>query len=189
MNDAISYVMKSVGTHKIKVHEIVDKSVSYWAEMWSNEYDFEIPINEFWKTSYFCTGTDYVQIAACDTDILSGKYYKYPDKPDFVDVIKYASAEDVVPIMVRCLKLPEQTDRTDVGKLMEIAEQRGLIEKTDAFYTDSTKILTLGEFKTILERFLNQPRYLYSNGAKFIFDDEGSMTYGEYIYSIRGYLK
>ena len=190
VNDAVSYIMKSTGTPKIKVYELHNKSVGYWAEMWGDRYDdYEILIDELYKTSYFCTGTDYVQIAACDTDILSGKYYKYPDKPEFVDVIKYAATADIIPVMVRCLKLPEQTDRTDASKLMEIAVQKGLIAETDTFYSDPEKILTLDEFKIILERFLNQPRYLYTNGDKFMFDDEGSMTYGEYIYSIRGYLK
>ena len=100
---------------------------------------------------------------------------------------RYATVKETVMFLTRALCGTELFE-LDEGFL--IAKDFGLIKATDEFYVDGDSPITPEYFGIILERFLNQKRYLYfdetiENRIYLQKDEERSMTYLEYLHSIQ----
>lgn len=131
------------------------------------------------KDKYFDKKMGYINLAffhgIARGEFLQGRRYFYFDRS--------VTLKETCAFLMRCLK---GTDLTDLDKTFEMAKAFGIIKITDLHPQDGDSLVTPEYFCFILQRFLEQKRFLYFDetyGIEIQNDRNGSMTYLEYLQS------
>lgn len=144
------------------------------AEFWSEEYEKKCIFKEMVFLSEYAA--KYAKISYGEyTCGLNNEYIYFND-------FRFVTLEEAVAFMVRCLK-PENINEKHLDETFDYAKKIGLISNKDYFANNPKHELSIGEFRTILGRFLEQPRGVYFNTEiknyflAYNFDVSGAKTY------------
>ena len=140
---------------------------------------------DFDFVKYYSKETGYISLAfyygIAKGEIIGNHRYFYFDRP--------VTAKETAAFMMRCLRGP---DLGDLNETFAMAKESGLIKEEDVFYGDGDSLIAPDNFCIMLQRFLNQPRYLYfdeelyfvpDSSAGIQVDRERSITYLQYLQS------
>jgi len=113
---------------------------------------------------------------AMDAGVVSGEFGADDNDNPLFCPSRAVTTKEVLAFMVRCL----EDNSGDIDNTFKRAEELELIRKTDSFYEDSDLAIDQDDFYILLNRFLNQKRYLYYSGEYepgFYLDDSREISY------------
>lgn len=134
---------------------------------------------------------DYVKYADRDLGYVRLAFYHGLAKGEMIQARRYfyfdrpVTLKETAVYMMRCLK---GFDIGDLEDNFKMAKESELIKPNDTVFNDGDSLITPNYFCVMLQRFLNQKRYFYFDEefwSDIQKDEEGSMTYLEYLQSTK----
>lgn len=94
------------------------------------------------------------------------------------------TTKEAIAFILRCLQpIADTNDSLDDSFIK--AKETGMIQETDAFYSDKDSFLTPSDLCVLLQRMLYQPRYKYFDEGHLIIDKSSSVTYISYLSTLQ----
>ena len=180
--DVISYLMHAIGTPGGDI----SADYAYPQKFLYCDHEHSDRNTIWYEFSIRCQFTyvpDMPLIALQYTDIIYGDYTcEEHNGLKYIGYTRYATAEEILAFMIRCLDV-NGVNMASLDETFKAAVDKGLVLETDTFYSNPKKNVTFEEFKPILQRFLQQERYLYFEGPNLIHYSKQNTgdTYAEFL--------
>ena len=190
-NDGLSIILRAIGTTNnisIGLYRSDRGRITLIDEYYNTDEAFTDFIINYLNTCKFTWESeiysgDYVSYALNLTDVVNGEINT--GEGIAFNALRPITANETLAFMVRCLDNRNvDMDVYNLEDTFKRAEDLGLIKETDAFYSDPDDQIAPDDFFVLVNRFIHQKRYLYFNrerGYDFSHDEEGSMTYLDYL--------
>ena len=163
--------------------EVAENSQNY-IELFTQEITKDELEESFW----------YLKYTSKEMGAVTAAFYNDITRGVIIDGKRYflfeqeATLNEVLAFMTRCLK---GTD-TDVSNIYDTAVEIGLIDPEghfDKIALQNVNSVSIGYFSILMERFVNQNRYMYfdfdsPDFPKTSIDETGQMTYKQYLTQI-----